>query len=662
MSHIYRELNEIPIPSFAHVNRGNGRVFVSTRNGDKRGQMVIGLATSETTMHPNGNFKFHYPELWRKAYGDDELQPHEIHAGLYGLFLGASHANGLYDVLNNCWGTLYTNAALDYAMFCSRDRSDATYLMPEFSARQLLFSDKTYDNTWYGGFFSKILTPEKVNRFRIDWLKHCADKGCKGVWLCIDGSNNDCTVKNSDLAEPGNSKSHNAVNIYSYIWAVNAKDGTPVTWFVGNGGKIDSKAFEKIERFLEASGIRIEGVILDRGFANKEVLKLIRACGHQYIVMLKSSAFAYKAMFNKYAAAIRWRVPFLLDRAGLFGVTEENMVFGSKDLKATIGFYFNGQVSTQKSVDVIEQVFDACDELKKQIAAKIPFEKISIPTQVSDYIALVDNSGKPEIRFTDKLQQAIDAKGYSAIASSDPMSAGEISAHYDDRGESEKGFSGFKSQVGLDVTRVHCDASIQAKLAVGFITSIVRTDIALACKRQKLATNKMLREVDRCVLALMPNGRYSAIHDLSDRMKRLFSEFGLTNDFLEWFASEVNHRKDPIHSQKREMPPFKAQAKKKPGRPPKQKTAEQANKPKRKPGRPKGSKNKKTLEREALMASMPPKEKRKPGRPKGSKNKKTLAREAMASAPKRGRGRPRGSKNKKTLAREQNQKKKTNSS
>ena len=45
-------------------------------------------------------------------------------------------------------------------------------------------------------------------------------------------------------------------------------------------------------------------------------------------------------------------------------------------------------------------------------------------------------------------------------------------------------------------------------------------------------------------------------------------------------------------------------------------------------GRPKGSKNKKTLEREAMEAASGITKKRGPGRPKGSKNKKTLEREA----------------------------------
>ena len=68
--------------------------------------------------------------------------------------------------------------------------------------------------------------------------------------------------------------------------------------------------------------------------------------------------------------------------------------------------------------------------------------------------------------------------------------------------------------------------------------------------------------------------------------------------------------------------------------------------PKRKPGRPKGSKNKKTLEREEIEKTLPTKPKRGRGRPKGSRNKKTIERERLEqTTKKRGRGRPKGSKN-----------------
>ena len=75
----------------------------------------------------------------------------------------------------------------------------------------------------------------------------------------------------------------------------------------------------------------------------------------------------------------------------------------------------------------------------------------------------------------------------------------------------------------------------------------------------------------------------------------------------------------------------------------------------KKRGRPKGSKNKKTIEKEAELEAKGIKPvKRGRGRPKGSKNKKTIEREKIMvqESKKRGRGRPKGSKNKKTLERE----------
>lgn len=88
---------------------------------------------------------------------------------------------------------------------------------------------------------------------------------------------------------------------------------------------------------------------------------------------------------------------------------------------------------------------------------------------------------------------------------------------------------------------------------------------------------------------------------------------------------------------------------------PKEEVSEQ---PGRGRGRPPGSKNKKTLEREAEQQRMAGEEtqatKRGRGRPPGSKNKKTLEREAKEreQAVKRSRGRPPGSKNKKKITKQ----------
>lgn len=77
MSHIYWELNEIPIPNFALINRHDARVYTVRigPNGERR-RTVIGRATGATHMHPNSTFKFEYPQLWEQYYGGLDLSEH----------------------------------------------------------------------------------------------------------------------------------------------------------------------------------------------------------------------------------------------------------------------------------------------------------------------------------------------------------------------------------------------------------------------------------------------------------------------------------------------------------------------------------------------------------------------------------------------------------
>ena len=306
-------------------------------------------------------------------------------------------------------------------------------------------------------------------------------------------------------------------------------------------------------------------------------------------------------------------------------------------------------------MDDIARVLKSQQDIKAQIIGGKKLSKLKIASDMKPYLKLTGTEDAPAVELcAERLQESIDRHGFNAIASSEDLPAERISEIYDYRDISEKQFSALKSQLGADVTRVHDDQRIEAKLAICFIAAVIRTEIELACRKLELDTNKSLREADRTVLTLMPNDEYCAVHDYSKRMALLYAEFGLSDEHLDFFAQEVNGRRNPVHSQTRTMPPFLTPApKRKPGRPAKKKALKDTEMPKRKPGRPKGSKNKKTLEREALQATMPAPAKRKPGRPKGSKNKKTLEREALLAAPpKRGRGRPKGSKNKSTLERE----------
>ena len=668
MGHIYRNLRAIPFPAQAKLNRYDNKISIYRTENGKRRRTVIGALESEEerTMIPNDNFRIKFPELWRQYYGEQMAPLPRICVGLYALTLAIGCESGLYSILQQSFGPQYANALMDYAMYSIHDRNSAAQLFEQAMEEQMLFARKPLSESWYSNLFSVGMTSEMTHAFRTKWLERSAAV-VRDVWLCIDGSNNDCAVSDSKLAGMGHAKSHRQVNIVSYIWAVSAVDGRPVTWFVNNGGMPDCKAVDEIIRFLSRSSINVRGVILDRGFACKEVLDLITARAMSYVVMLTSGSSGYAKMMQRHAEEIRWKMNHFV-APGLFGITDEVEIFSSSTAASRAALYFVGMRSTSQTIKLMKEVIDAAKQVKAQIAANP--QTASIPAGMRKYLKLrkVDDLAVDVEYDFSAWQKDADGSGYHVIACSEPYTAEQIHALYKLKSVSEKQFRQLKSELDGATTRVHSDQSICSRLATCFIASIIRTELELKCEQLGFDTNEMIRRMDSAYLLRMPNGSYEEIHNLSNKYKMLFESFGITMGHFAKFAEEINtHETSTVYSQVRKMPSVEIR---RPGRPKGSKNKKTLLReaweaetgyvapPKRKPGRPKGSRNKATIERELAAAQSEQPPKRGPGRPKGSKNKKTLEREALQAAralaaqqPKRKPGRPKGSKNKATLER-----------
>lgn len=657
MGHIYRELKEIPLPEEARINHYDGQVSIYYKDAkNARRRVVIGKATSETTMQPNDNFKFHFPQLWAEYYGDSTAPVSQIHSGLYALLLGIGTQTGLYQDVLDCFGPLYGNAIMDFAAFSIMERSNKACLFSEAMQDQMLFSRTAKSDSWWSQLFCQNITPEMLDHFQQKWLQRCAASGTEKVWLCIDGSNNDCAVQDSDMAEPGHAKSLRQTSIVSYIWAVNAHDGRPVTWIVNNGGMPDCKAIQEVLTLLGRSGIKVEGVILDRGFATQEIFDSIKSWGMEHIVMLKSNCHGFLEMMKLHMESINWEVSKLVNEDGVFGVSDNKKVFFTSSNESCMGLFFNGQRATSRRVNLIHKVYREI----RRVRAKLPIRQdaLSLNRGMDKFLELTVDDGMVVgvTANTDTWGKIIKEMGYYAISSSSERSAQEIHDLYRLRNTSEKQFATLKSQLGCSTTRSHSDVGILSRFAVAFVASILRTEIELACKELDLETSMMIRKTNRAYCRYMPGNRYDAIMNLPSDLKALLRRFGIHEAHFHKFADELTlQMSSSILSPVRTIPSLE-QTKKSPGRP-RTRPPKDPDQPKGKPGRPKGSKNKKTLEKERELAEHPElaAPKRKPGRPKGSKNKKTLEKErqqAEQAAQTRKRGRPKGRKNNKTLERE----------
>ncbi|MBR1685322.1 MAG: transposase [Clostridia bacterium] len=605
MAHVYRERPEIPIPPIAHINHSDGRVFTYlTDNPSKR--TVIGHATSETTMHPNETFRALYPDLWNEAYSKKYNDPDEllVGVGLYALCLGASTSNGLYRILHDAYGPKFANVIMDYSMFSIISRIDVTQVYPERMKSEVVFSDRIYSDASLGHFFKEDMKPEMHDDFKILWLKEWIARGGKKLWVCIDGSNNDCQMEDSRYAEQGENKSHTHKNIVGYIYAVDSETGEPVTYFVNPGGEVDCQTFQGIITFLTSYKLEIEGVILDRGFCTNDVVQTLKELHLDYVIMVKE-AEGFNTLLDEHGEDIFWNPKYLVDEdKGVFGLSKEVKIWKTHPTRGIMNLYFSAWQGCKKGIELLKKVCEA-----KRLADKacVDGNKPTFEKKVNKFFDVdeePDAEGKYHftVRYDQWMKSLRSQSCFSMLSSKDygPQKSYQI---YQLRMASETQYRILKSQEGFDTTRVHTDNGMLSKYAICFAASILRYSIMSACMKQGVDVNVLLQRTARVSFMRRDNGQYVFVRKSPVDYRKVIGAYGMEMSMFDKFAEDYNHRMtSPINSQVHKLP-------------------QTVEKQKAKRGRPLGSKNRKTLEREAAQAETPAQPK-KIGRPVGSKDSK----------------------------------------
>jgi len=238
---VYRD-RRVPIPDITGItiNRGdNNRVLyvLSAPYDNKVGytrpkRITIGYVCEDdtTTMYPTNKYKTIFPAKWEKSFNETPL-PIIKKMGMNVLGQAANMSCGIGDVVCEAFGNSAGKKMLDYALYSILYHSDVSSQFEARMSHQILYSGKAYSDSSYSDLFERGLTKDQILAFKKKWAMQCKKDGVDGVWLCIDGSNDDCESEGVELAEKGHAKSKRNVEIVSFTYAV-TPGGKPVTFDV----------------------------------------------------------------------------------------------------------------------------------------------------------------------------------------------------------------------------------------------------------------------------------------------------------------------------------------------------------------------------------------------------------------------------------------------
>ena len=599
----------VPVPSEAHVLGSDNRVYIVREkrymkdrqyNIDKRDFIGKLNDTSQETMNPNTLYSVLYPDLFNR-YAAGKVIPLNKRIGMFTFGLASSEDNGLYKALVDGCGPDYANAIMDFSLYSILSKSNVAKDYSTIMKSQTLFGDALHDDVYYSNLFTKRINEDIIEQFRIAWVKQCVQHGISGVWLCVDGSNNNCQSENVDYAEYGESKSHIHIPIYSYMYAVNAKDGTPVSYRLYRGGRIDSKAFIEFISFLRSYKIEVEGVILDRAFCDIDCFRLIIDSHYKYVIKMKEHNHGFQEMVKKYGQSIKMQAEYALGN-GLYGYCRKGQLFKKYDLESDMVIVYDSENGVQRANYLIDNVNGEVERLQKisddpdskgtavvdklcrkfiqktviedvvewkrkgrlpkntsedtREKIRLEIERLQMeslnPKNIPDLV--VNPEYVPYIKKKvlkshviwkvdrEKLQEEVDKKGFYVLACSSVKTAKDGVKLYSLRDIAEKQYMILKSQLGYYISRSHSTEGTESRHLCGFVAGIIRNELRKICDDINYDENTAIREMNFLCIERMADNVYVVIHNANQRQLKLLEKLRLIEDDLSCIAEEETNK------------------------------------------------------------------------------------------------------------------------
>ncbi len=538
------------------------------------------------------------------------------------------HKTGLMEVVDSLLpgaggGTDSLHAlVLFYALSrLANDHADAWY---QGSAARLLYPCANLDGRRISELLDRLGAPEVSAAFHQAHLKFVLTRTSPDRSILVGSTAipNAAGIPLTQFCSRGGE----ACEQLRLIMVVQRKSGYPMFYLAAPGNTPDPVTLDNVIEHLGGMGVDISACIMDGGYYALSNLDLFYDEEHNlkipYITRVKSSDKEYKILVDENIDTIRSK-----DSIVRYGSRAAYIV----RKKVCIGKNRDNPAWMYLGLDLLREG----DEQKK-------FMKKS------------DGRDMDDAEFF----EGLSSKGLFCLISGEELPCSRILPAYYQRQSAEQLFDYLKNYTKIhplrnwkaSTVRGHILLSYAACCAVKLMQS--RLDAAglpFGPRLEILRTQKCTRYGNRIVVDVPQKPARETYNVLGISIPKSIPRAG---DGLRYAppAVEPLPAPGPDSGADHAAPEDAGMQKQSPAAP------EQEAKPKRGPGRPKGSKNRKTLEREEReRAEEKAKPKRGPGRPKGSKNRKTLEREAAYRAkaglgPKRGRGRPKGSKNRKKEA------------
>ena len=535
----------------SYVYLEQGRTYVKEKKYNVPKRTCIGKQDSEQTafMYPNEKFLKFFPRELLPYEQDSQFRSGCLHIGPFIVIRKIISDYHLDEMVGRIVGQ-DAGLFLDLAAYSIITEDNAGQYYPDYAYNHALFTDnmRIYSDSKVSDFLQEVTIDQRI-QFLNEWNKKRDHR--EKIYITYDATNKKSQAGDIDMVELGHSKNGVEEDIFNYSIAYDRDNQEPLFYENYPGSIPDVSQLQHTLNKAKSYGYEHVGFILDRGYFCKENIEFMDENGYDFVLMVKGM----KSFVSDLVLEVQGT--FENDRRNsirafkVSGTTVKRKLYATDKKDRYIHIYYDDGRKA-KDRDAFEEKIDRMHRKLKECMG----ESIHPGGEYKKYFDLIFwHEGQADEKFIsgaermDVINRDIKLCGYFVIITSDKMTAKDALLLYKSRDVSEKTFRGDKSYLGALAERVYSNESVETKIFIGFVATIIRSriyvllreEIARMEKKQNYMTvPAALKELDKIEMLKGADGEYNLDYAVTATQKAILKAFDLTADNIHKQAREIS--------------------------------------------------------------------------------------------------------------------------
>ncbi|MCD7868196.1 MAG: transposase [Clostridiales bacterium] len=438
---------------------------------------------------------------------------------------------------------------LDLAAYSIITEDNAGQYYPDYAYNHALFTDdmRIYSDSKVSDFLHKVTIGQRI-QFLNEWNAQRDHR--EKIYISYDSTNKVSQAGDIDMIELGHAKEGVETDIFNYAIAYDRNNREPLFYETYPGSIVDVSQLQHTLKKAKGYGYEHIGFILDRGYFCKENICFMDENKYDFVIMVKGM----KSLVSE--LVLETQGTFENDRRNsirafkVSGTTVKRKLYASDKRDRYFHIYYDdGRKASDR--EKFENKIDRMGRKLKECMG----EPIRPGGEYKKYFDLVfwhegmkDEKFMSGIEKNDVINREIQLCGYFVIVTSAKMTAEEALILYKSRDGSEKTFRADKSYLGARCERVYSNESIDTKVFIGFVATIIRSRIYTLLKEESARMDKKrnymtvpaaLKELEKIEMLKGADNEYALDYAITAAQKSILNAFDITSDNINRQAKEL---------------------------------------------------------------------------------------------------------------------------